>query len=349
MTFFIYTILKKRILVTGAAGAVGLETLKELQRRGNKFEIVAFGKDKKEHRRILNNCCNGITAYYGDIRDKQFIDKLATNIDFVIHLAAVIPPLADEFPQLTEEVNLGGTKNLISSLEEKSPNAFFLYTSSVAVYGDRLKTPIIKISDTLSPSFGDAYAGTKIKAEIEVRNSKLNWSIFRLTAIMSPKQKFDPLMFHMPLDTKMEICTTRDTAYALVQAIEKTDLLNKKTFNLGGGETCRIIFGDFLKTSTKNSGLGESPFPENAFAKGNFHCSYYADSDELNKILYFQRESVEDYYKQFKKEIGPLKIALAKIFRPFVVSYFLRKSEPLKAIKNNDWKMIERFFPNGKP
>jgi len=345
VTFFIYTILKKRILVTGAAGAVGLETLKELQKRNDKYKIIAFGKDKKEHRRILKNCCNGIDAIYGDIRDKKTTDKLSENIDFVIHLAAVIPPLADEFPKLTEEVNLGGTKNLISSLEEKSPNAFFLYTSSVAVYGDRLETPVIRVGDKLGPSIGDDYAATKVKAEKLVGKSKLNWSIFRLTAIMSPKQKFNPLMFHMPLDTKMEICTTKDTAFALVQAIENRQALNKKTFNLGGGKTCRVSFIDFLKTNTKNSGLGEMPFPENAFAKGNFHCGYYADSDELNKILNFQRETLEDYYEQFKKEIGPLKITLARIFKPFIVSYFLSKSDPLKAVKNNDQKMIERFFP----
>lgn len=343
--FIIYIILKKRILVTGAAGAVGLETLKELQRRSDKYEIIAFGKDKKEHRKILNNCCNGITTFYGDIRDKQFTDKLAINIDFVIHLAAIIPPLADEFPQLTEEVNLGGTKNLIGSLEEKSPNAFLLYTSSVAVYGDRLETPIIKVNDQLSPSLGDAYAGTKIKAEKEVRKSKLNWSIFRLTAIMHFKQKFDPLMFHMPLKTRMEICTTRDTAFALVQAIENQQALNKKTFNLGGGKTCRVTFGDFLKINTKNSGLGEMPFPENAFARGNFHCGYFADSNDLNNILDFQRDSIEDYYLHFKKETGPLKIALAKLFKPFVIKYLLNKSDPLKAIKNNDKEMLDRFFP----
>lgn len=341
--------MRKRILVTGAAGAIGLETLKELLRHSDKYEIIAFGKDKKEHQKILKNCCNGIEAIYGDIRDKSTTDRLANNIDFVIHLAAVIPPLADKYPKLTEEVNLGGTKNLIASLEEKSPNAFFLYTSSIAVYGDRLETPIIRVGDKLGPSLGDEYAGTKIKAEGEVKKSKLNWSIFRLTAIMSPKQKFDPLMFHMPLKTKMEICTTRDTAFALVQAIENKQALNKKTFNLGGGKTCRVSFGDFLKTSTKNSGLGEMPFPENTFAKGNFHCGYYADSDELNKILNFQRETLEDYYRQFKKEIGPLKITLAKIFKPFVVSYFLRKSDPLKAIRNNDRNMIERFFPNVNP
>lgn len=341
--------MKKRILITGAAGAVGLETLKELQRRKGQYEIIAFGKDKWEHRKILNNCCGKFKVILGDIRDKTITDKLAENIDFVIHLAAVIPPLADENPQLAKEVNLGGTINLINSLEEKSPNAFFLFSSSVAVYGDRLDSPMIKVSDKLQNSVGDEYANTKIKSELHIKNSKLNWSIFRLTAIMHPKQKFDPLMFHMPLETKMEICTTRDTAYALVQAIENKDLLNKKIFNLSGGKNCRVIYHEFLGTSFKNSGLGEKPFPENSFAKANFHCGFYGDSEDLNKILKFQRDTLDDYYELFKNEIGPIKIFLAKIFRPFVISYFLKKSEPLIAIKSGNKDLINRFFPKEKP
>jgi len=341
--------LRKRILVTGAAGAVGLETLKELQRRNGQYEITAFGKDKREHRRILKNCCGKFKAIYGDIRDKAITDKLAENIDFVIHLAAVIPPLADKYPQLTKEVNLGGTKNLLKSLEEKSPNAFFLFASSIAIYGDRLKNHLIKVGDELSPSLGDDYAGTKIRTEAEVKKSQLNWSIFRLTAIMNPKQKFDPIMFHMPLETKMEICTTRDTAFAFVQAIEEKEFLSKKTFNLGGGENCRVIFKDFLNINLINSGLGENAFPANAFAKGNFHCGYYTDSDELNKILDFQRENLEDYYQQFKDVIGSFKISLARIFRPLIIFYFLRQSEPLIAVKTRDEKLTNRFFPKEKP
>lgn len=341
--------MKKRILVTGAAGSVGLETLKELQRRNGQYEIIAFGKDKREHRKILNNCCGKFDVFYGDIREKAITDKLAENIDFVIHLAAVIPPLADENPQMANEVNLGGTINLIKSLEEKSPHAFFLFSSSVAVYGDRLKNHIINVSDKLQHSEGDEYAITKIKSELQIKNSKLNWSIFRLTAIMHPKQKFDPLMFHMPLETKMEICTTRDTAYALVQAIENQELLNKKIFNLSGGIKCRVSYHEFLATSFKNSGLGEQPFPENSFAKANFHCGFYGDSEDLNKILKFQRDTLDDYYELFKNEIGPIKIFLAKIFRPFVILYFLKKSDPLNAIKTGDKVLINRFFPKEKP
>ena len=318
---------KIRILLTGAAGAVGQETLRELIKHEDKYDIIAFGKDKKEHHYILKSCKNNYQCVFGDIRDKSVTDKLAENIDFVIHLAAVIPPLADKKPELARQVNYDGTRNLIESIKEKSPDAFFLFTSSVAVYGDRLKSPIIKTSDELIASRGDEYAKTKISAEEMLQNSGLRWSIFRLTAIMHPAQKFDPLMFHMPLETKMEICTTGDTAKALAKSVEHQTEIESRIFNLSGGETCRIIYRDFLSRAFQASGLGKKPFPDEAFAKDNFHCGYYGDANELENILHFRNDSIDDYLNQFTENLGIIKPALARVFRPFVIKWFLNRSD----------------------
>jgi len=100
------------------------------------------------------------------------------------HLAAIIPPLADKMPALAEAVNITGTKNLVECTEKFSPEAFFLYASSISVYGDRNSNPWIKVSDPLRPSYRDEYARTKIEAEKIVMSSRLKWTIFRLTAIM---------------------------------------------------------------------------------------------------------------------------------------------------------------------
>jgi hypothetical protein len=61
-----------------------------------------------------------------------------------------------------------------------------------------------------------------------------------LTGIFDPRQKLDPLLFHMPLNTCIEMATTRDTGYALVEALEHVAELQGRTFNLGGGEKCPV-------------------------------------------------------------------------------------------------------------
>ena len=77
--------------------------------------------------------------------------------------------------------------------------------------------------------------------------SKLEWTIFRLTAIMGVKNhKMTGLMFHMPLSTPMEICMPEDTARAFTNGIEKRDQLKNKVFNLAGGPSCRTSYEEFL-------------------------------------------------------------------------------------------------------
>ncbi|HHH53895.1 MAG TPA: NAD(P)-dependent oxidoreductase, partial [Bacteroidetes bacterium] len=269
------------------------------------------------------------------------------NKDFVIHLAAIIPPLADKKPALSWKVNVEGTRNLIKGIEKYSTNAFLLYSSSISVYGDRLKNPWIKVSDPLRPSEGDEYAKNKIEAEKIIQNSKLDWTIFRLTAIMGGHQ-ISELMFHMPLETPLEIATPEDTARAFVHALNKRKQLSKKIFNLGGGEKCRIIYKDFLKRSFEISGLGKLNFPHKTFAEKNFHCGYYADGDELENILHFRKDTIDTYFEKQKKKTNTIQKFLTGIFKKPILKHLKNKSEPLKAFLSKNNYLIQRFFNYNK-
>ena len=272
------------------------------------------------------------------------LNKCSKNIDVVIHLAALIPPVADEKPELAENINIKGTQNLINAIKHNSPDAFFLYSSSISVYGDRISEPWINIGDKLLPSIGDEYAKTKIEAEKLVKNSGLKWSIFRLSAIMNFQQEFDPLFFHMPLNTSFEITTSRDTGYAMVHAIEHIALLQNNLYNLGGGQKCRTTFEKFISKAFQISGLGKINFPKFAFAQKNFHCGFYQDGNKLDKIIHFRRDTLDDYFKNFEKNINPLTKFFTSIFNKLIKKYLLKKSEPLRAYVENDKKLINRFF-----
>ena len=334
---------KTRILLTGASGTVGYEVLKQLCKQHDKFEITVFGTQSKRSLKNLSPYKDQIEIVYGDLSKSDDVKKACSNIDFVIHLAAIIPPLADEKPELAFKVNTTGTENLVRNLELLSPKAFFLYSSSVSVYGDRLKTPMINVGDPLLPSEGDEYALTKIEAEDIVRNSKLDWSIFRLTAIMG-NHEVSKLMFHMPLETSMEIATPRDTARACVLAVNNQAQISKKVFNLAGGESCRTTYQEFLTRSFEIFGLGKPDFPDKTFAEKNFHCGFYEDGDELENILHFRRDSLEDYFKMEKEKVPAWKKGMTYIVNKPVKWYLLKISEPYKAFNTNDTKMIQRYF-----
>lgn len=334
---------KIKVLLTGASGNVGFEVLKQLHTQIERYEITVFDLLTKKSSSKFAPYKASINIIYGSIFEDHDIAKINAGQDVVIHLAAIIPPLADEKPELTHQVNTVGTEKLIASLEKKSPNTFFIYSSSVAVYGDRLETPDILVSDPLIASEGDEYAITKIEAEKIITNSKLNWSIFRLSAIMGG-HKMTKLMFHQPLNTSMEITTLEDTARAFVNAIDKQDQLSKRIFNLGGGVECRALYDRFLIRSFDINGLGELDFPPKTFADKNFHCGYYQDGDDLEKILHFRRDDLDSYFEKEKQKVSPIKKFFISLFKKPIKKYLQKQSEPLIAYNTKDEEMMKLFF-----
>ena len=334
-----------RVLLTGASGTVGKEVLKQLFELTDTIEITVFDKKSANSRSFYRKFGKNINIIYGDIADKNDVSKTCKNIDVVFHLAAIIPPLADKFPELAKSVNTKGTKNLIECLEEQSPEAFLIYASSISVYGDRNNNPWIKTTDPLKPSDRDEYARTKIEAEELIRNSRINWIIFRLTAIMGlNNHKPSEIMFHMPLDSHLEIATPSDTGRAFVNALNHLDELNKKIYNLSGGEKCRISYKDFLTRSFDIFGLGKLDFADNSFAGKNFHCGFYQDGDILNDILDFRRETIEDYFINLKNGTPFVQKILAALFRKLIKRGLQKLSEPLAAINTNNADDIRHYF-----
>lgn len=334
---------KKKILVTGASGTVGLEVIKQLYHLKNDFEIIAFDiKSNKTIKKLLP-FKDQITIIYGSITDENDLLKVCNNQDVVIHLAAIIPPLADENPVLSHQVNVVGTQNLIRLLELHSPHTFLLYSSSISVYGDRLHNPMINLNDPLVPSEGDEYAKTKLLAEENIQNSKLDWSIFRLAAIMGG-HKISKLMFHQPLKTSLEIASPQDTARAFINAISKREQLSKKIFNLGGGEKCRISYEHFLTRSFEIYGLGKLDFAPKSFAEKNFHCGNYQDGYLLNDILDFRKDDLNSYFEQEKEKVSPALKVIASIFKKPIKKYLQKKSDPLKAYTAQDNVMMQHYF-----
>ena len=339
---------RQRILITGASGTVGSALLEQIMDYESRYDVTVFEMDTGANRRKFKKYTGRITCIFGDITDPQALETACREKDAVIHLAAVIPPLADKNKSLAYRVNVLGTRNLIEALETYSPGAFFLYASSISVYGDRLHDPEIKVGDPLIPSDGDYYAQTKIEAEAIIRNSRLDWSIFRLTAIMGDKNhKISPIMFHVPLETKMEIATPQDTGRAFLHALNKKAQLLGRTFDLSGGERCRIVYRDFLKRSFSLYGLGKLNFPNHAFADRNFHCGYYMDGDSLEEILNFRRDDLNSYFYRVKMSIPNIQRFFTGLFRPSIKFALLNRSEPLKAFHSRNYALIKRFF--GEP
>ena len=339
---------KKRILITGAAGAVGLETLKELMKSPGYITVRAFDLPIKQVHSALTPFENHVEVISGSIEDRKAVEEAVRDTDLVIHLAAIIPPMADARPDLTGRVNIWGTHLLIEAMKGIVPDAFLLYASSVSVYGDRLEDPWISVEDLPNPGKGDVYAASKITAEKLITESGLRHSIFRLTGIMNPDaaagRHIDPLMFHMPLDTSFELATTRDAGFALSRTTYHEDDIEGRIFNLAGGAACRISYRDLLSRTFDLLGMDFGRMDENAFATRGFHCGFFRDSRKLDEILHFQRDSVESYLEWIYETIPGWRRGLIRLGKNSALRFMINRSEPLKALRTGNELMIRRFF-----
>ena len=154
---------KKTVLVTGASGSMGSQVLKCVMGTG-KFDCVILLRKKPSNEKLANNLIkkyaklnNGakLTVVFGDLSVKEDCVKVVEMSDYVLHCAAVIPPISDHNPKGAEKTNYYGAVNLIDSIKE-SPRAKeikYVHVGTIAEYGNRdWKHPWGRVGDPLVPS-----------------------------------------------------------------------------------------------------------------------------------------------------------------------------------------------------
>ena len=324
---------KLNVMLTGASGMVGKKILEELISRDS-FSIRVFARNSKKNRKLFRSFANNdVEVVWGSLENPEEVIKAVENQEIIIHAAALQPSNKNYDEKKVHLINVIGTENILNAMK-KQKNARIIYTSSISVYGDRLKDPYIKLSDPVVKSDHDLYAKSKLEAEKLIKDSDLEYLIFRLSYCTSTEMlRFQSLMFDMPLDTRVEIIDTRDIAKAIANSIPFKEIWNR-TFNLGGGSKCQIIFRDHFNDIVEIMGFGRDFLPEVAFAKGGFHCGFY-DTEEVQALLKFQDHTLQDFYDDIREWIG-IRRYFVPLVKPIVRWYLLKKSKFYKEFKGNE-------------
>ena len=148
--WFFWQIMK--ILITGAAGFLGLHLAKFFDKKGYDLILLDIADfDKKEYPKA----CKFVKA---DVRDIQSINRLVKEADIVIHAAAALPLWKKKE---IFSINIEGTKNLLSASFESKVKQF-IFISSTAVYGVPKKHPIVETDPLIGVG---PYGESKIMAE----------------------------------------------------------------------------------------------------------------------------------------------------------------------------------------
>jgi UDP-glucose 4-epimerase len=149
----------RTFLVTGGAGFIGSNVAEGLVERGDRV-------------RVLDNFCTGkrenlaaagaVELIEGDLRDVDAVERAVRGVEGVFHQAALrsVPRSVDD-PMSTNDVNVGGTLNLLMACRQAGVRRV-VYASSSSAYGDDPTLPKVETlpSHPISP-----YAVSKLAAE----------------------------------------------------------------------------------------------------------------------------------------------------------------------------------------
>lgn len=138
------------ILVTGGSGFLGKNLCQTLVGAGHKVLNV----DKK--------ACDVVETVVGDVMDQQLVERHMSGIEAVFHLASYIEAGESvEMPRKYIENNVLGTLVVLEAMKKFGVKKF-LFSSSAAIYGEPLRTPIKEDDRTLPIN---PYGMTKLAME----------------------------------------------------------------------------------------------------------------------------------------------------------------------------------------
>ena len=314
-----------KIALTGVTGNMGIQALRELIKLPDaELKLLVFPKEKrlKEIKKICKGNMSRVEFVYGALNDREAIDKLVAGVDYVVNMAAVIPPHSDQHPQKAIDCNEKGVDCLVSAIEALEVKPKLIHVSTVALYGNRnSKHMWARVGDPLLISPFDIYSLTKMRGEFRVLESDVPYkTVLRQTAMlhshMLADNMNDGLMFHTCFNAPLEWVTAEDSGL-LIANIIKEDMANgeklkekfwNRCFNIGGGLVNCVTGYDVLNDGFEIIGGSVKDFFNTNFnATRNFHGVWFYDTNELNDLFHHQRQSTADFWRQFKSEHGVLK------------------------------------------
>jgi nucleoside-diphosphate-sugar epimerase len=306
-----------RVLLTGPFGNIGSHTSAELIRQGH--QVRAFDLRSPRTEKVARRFAGQIEVRWGDIREVDKVKAAVDGQDVIVHLAAILPPVSDEQPEQAEQVNVGGTRNLIEAAQAQAQPPKFFFASSFDLFGHTAdQPPPRRVTDPVQET--DEYTRNKIAGEALIKQSGLEYVIERFCDVPDIKEPH-PIMFRIPLDQRFEVVHGDDVALAIVNAL-KTPEVWGQTILIGGGPRCQIRYRDYLFGMLDALGIG--PLPEEAFGSTTY-CTDWLDSEYAQQLLQYQRHAADEVIQDIAREVG-WKRYLAGLSRPIVRRRILKMS-----------------------
>lgn len=307
------------ILVTGGAGFIGSHLCERLLSQGRSVACLDnfdpyYSPDVKRNNIAASLRNKRFRLDECDIRDREKLSGLFSSrrFDAVVHLAAragVRPSIKD--PHVYQDVNIGGTINLLELCREHGVKRF-IFGSSSSVYGDCEKVPFSEADVLMKPV--SPYAASKQSCELFCYTYHHLYDIsitcLRFFTVYGPRQRPDMAIhkFTRLIDGGKQIeiygdgTSRRDYTYiddiidGVQAAIDKN--LPFEIINLGESQTTELN----RLVSLIEQSLGKKAKIKRLPMQAGDVPVTYADISKAKKLLgYKPRVKVEDGIPLFVK------------------------------------------------
>jgi NADH dehydrogenase len=217
------------VLVTGAAGYVGNNTVRRLVELGKPVRAMVRNSEKAKQR--LSGLASKIEIVEGDVEDRAALKPFMKDVSAVIHLVAI--PM-EKNGATYENVNYQGTINMVDAARDAGVERFINMCQNGA-----------------TPDHFSRFLRSKGRAQQYVAQSSLKWTAMRPSAIFGPQDEFfnafarlirlTPIIF--PLigggTALFQPVSVYDVVEAMVRSLDDDNTIGKE-FELGGPEVLTL-------------------------------------------------------------------------------------------------------------
>lgn len=219
------------VLVAGGTGFIGTNLCRELAERGHEVTALARNPDDAE-------LPEGVSAVEGDVTNYESLVSAVEGRDAVVNLVALSPLFKpDGGDEMHDVIHRRGTENLLRAAEEAGVRRFV----QVSALG----------ADPAGPT---AYIRAKGRAEEAVRDSELDWVVFRPSVVFGEGGEFvrftrtlaPPYLTPLPGGgkTPFQPVWVGDFAPMLADAVERDEHVGE-IYEIGGPE--RLTLADVAR------------------------------------------------------------------------------------------------------
>ncbi|MEW5802904.1 MAG: NAD(P)-dependent oxidoreductase [bacterium] len=212
----------KCILLTGVSGFIGRSLYKKLSEAG--YEVWGISRKKSVNNRIVQGDLLSFDSTMHAI-------SLIPDCPIIIHGAAL--NISGEKGQGRDYISINKTitENIVRATKRNQP--YFIFLSSVAVYGEDGRTAPVSVFDELRPS--TEYGMSKVICEEIIKRSSLaNYQILRLCPVFDDCcQKNIKSRIYLPGQSKLKLVIMPSPHYGLCHV----NTLARTILSLLAGET----------------------------------------------------------------------------------------------------------------